>query len=695
MKMAQTTSVPDRPSVWMYTAGLMVAFCGLLAARIVIEDERFTNVIMVLVVTGFVFSFVARNLGWFELSPGLFVRWLFAGLIVYALLNFWTQGWVLPFDVDSTYGGTAIAFLLWLEVFISFMLASDEHVLFIAVPVIALLGVTAPALNSQQAFWLFTTFLGNTAFLLAHENYQRLYRTMKPDAHLLRTQVVVALACGVLAALTGVLVGMPLRDTTLRLSRTPVPPGLTSAIDNQNGTTSFARSAILVGSGPVSLSDQPVMEVQSSEPLYWRGSVYIRYTGHGWANPRFGLPSYSLLDPNMPFSEIPERREGLYTLNVPPVSPQPLRYREVKQRFHLLSGASNIIYGAALPVQIRFPNLAVQVDAAGCLQSAYGYRLGTEYEVLSRVPSTSSEELRGAPVATTDDVGLFNFELPSEPHPRLQQLAQKITAGYTNNYDKVMALKSYIESTCRYNLNAPAVPMGRDAVEFFLFSSREGYCDLFSTALAVLARYAGIPSRVATGFISGDLQPDGKFLVCEKHRHQWTEIYFPGYGWIAFDPTEGARDVTGTPSQRKKNRSFWQTLTMRYGYLPWGLAVAAVSLLLFAVVNELRGRRSLGYAVSQVVRCYLRAVNALQKAGVARQIWMTPSEYAGLVQKALPDVAEPFWALTRLLERSEYGRGIGEAEAIMAERYLQQIRTALRKRHRLWRRWRRNSLQEV
>lgn len=686
MKTAGTISLPDRPSVWMYISGLVVAFCGLLAARIVLEDQRFTSVIMALVVTGFVFSFIARSLGWFNLSTGLFVRWLFAGLIVYALLNFWTQGWVLPFDVDSTYGGTAIAFLLWLVVFISFMLASDEHVLFIAVPVIALLGVTAPALNSQQAFWLFTTFLGNTAFLLAHENYRRLYRAMKPDAHLLRTQVVVALVCGALAALTGIMVGIPLRDTTLRLSGNPVPPGIASAMDNQGSSASFARSAILVGSGPVSLSDQPVLEVQSSEPLYWRGSVYIRYTGHGWANPRFGLPSYSLLDPNMPFSEIPERREGLYTLNVPPVSPQPIRYREVKQRFRLVGGVSNIIYGAAQPVSVRFPNLAVQVDATGCLQSAYGYRSGTEYEVISRVPSATPEELRQAPPATPEDVGMIYFELPREPHHRLQQLVQEVTAGYTNNYDKVMALKSYIESTCRYNLNAPAVPMGRDAVEFFLFSSREGYCDLFSTALAVLVRYAGIPSRIATGFISGDPQSDGKFIVREKHRHQWTEIYFPGYGWIAFDPTEGARDATGTSSQRNKNLSFWQMLTMRYGYLPWILAVAAVSLLLFAVVNELRGRRLPGYAMSQVVRCYLRAVNGLQKAGIVRQTWMTPSEYAGRVQKALPDVAEPFWALTRLLERSEYGRGIGEVEAAMAERYLQQIRASLPPKYRLWQR---------
>jgi len=170
--MEHTPRERDNPSVWMYVSGLAVAYSGLLAARIVIEDVRFTTMLLLLVLGGFVFSFIARQLGWFNLSPRLFVRWLFAALIVYALFSFWTQGWVMPSDVETTYGGTAIAFLCWLVVFLSFMLASDEHVLFMAVPVIALLGVTAPALTSYQAFWLFTMFLGNAAFLLAHENFR-------------------------------------------------------------------------------------------------------------------------------------------------------------------------------------------------------------------------------------------------------------------------------------------------------------------------------------------------------------------------------------------------------------------------------------------------------------------------------------------------------------------------------------------
>lgn len=679
------------PSIWMYLSGLTVALTGLWAARLVVEDRQFTNLVMGLVLSGFTFSYFARRLGWFEQSPGLLLRWAFAGLVVYALFSFWTQGWVLPYDLETTYGSTAIAFLSWLVVFLSFMLASDEHILFVAVPVVALLGVTAPALSGYQSFWLFTIFLGNAAFLLAHENVRRVYAGAAPNPFLMRSQVVVALACGVLAAVTGVIVSWPLRDTTLRVGGNALPANLARVSPNNSVANSFVQPSVPVGSGPVSLSDQAVLEVESPEPLYWRGSVYIRYTGRGWANPRFGLYSRNLYDPNMPFVDTPQRRDGLYTLPVPPLTAEPTRYREVKQRFKLLYGAANIIYAAPLATTVRFPNLSVRVDITGSLTTFYGYRAGTEYEVVSRVPDPTPTELRNAPPATPADVGTAYFELPPDPSVRLQELAQQLTSQYTNNYDKVMALKAYIENTCDYNLNAPAVPTGRDAVEFFLFESREGYCDLFSTALAVLARYAGIPSRVATGFLPGDRQPDGKFIAREKHRHQWTEIYFPGYGWIAFDPTEGARDVTESGTRKQKQQHFWKLLTERYGRLPWVLLVSAIALLLFAAGNELSGRLVVARRPqSRVVRAYLRAVGLLQRAGVARPASITPSEYAARVQRVFPEAAEPMWALTRLLERSEYGRGISEAEGAQAEKHLQQLRAALGRRYR-WRRWTRRN----
>ena len=77
-----------------------------------------------------------------------------------------------------------------------------------------------------------------------------------------------------------------------------------------------------------------------------------------------------------------------------------------------------------------------------------------------------------------------------------------------------------------------------DVVDFFLFESRLGWCEQVSSSLAVLARSAGIPARLATGFVPGEKDGlSGRFVVRERDAHAWTEIYFPGVGWQGFDPT--------------------------------------------------------------------------------------------------------------------------------------------------------------
>ncbi len=77
-----------------------------------------------------------------------------------------------------------------------------------------------------------------------------------------------------------------------------------------------------------------------------------------------------------------------------------------------------------------------------------------------------------------------------------------------------------------------------DAVEYFLFEQKRGYCEQFSSSLAVMARSLGIPARVATGYVSGEYNPfTGLYEVKASDAHAWVEVYFPRYGWSTFDPT--------------------------------------------------------------------------------------------------------------------------------------------------------------
>ena len=126
----------------------------------------------------------------------------------------------------------------------------------------------------------------------------------------------------------------------------------------------------------------------------------------------------------------------------------------------------------------------------------------------------------------------------------LKALVEQLTQGKSNNLDKVEAIKTYIAAHCKYNLQSSPGPRDRDIVAWFLFDKQEGYCDSFAAALTVLCRYAKIPARMATGFLSGDYEGNNTYLVRQKYKHLWTEVFFPHVGWVPFDATEGTVDIS-------------------------------------------------------------------------------------------------------------------------------------------------------
>jgi hypothetical protein len=100
-----------------------------------------------------------------------------------------------------------------------------------------------------------------------------------------------------------------------------------------------------------------------------------------------------------------------------------------------------------------------------------------------------------------------------------------------------MAITNYLRQNITYEETVPAVPAGQDAVDWFLFDHRRGFCNYYATAEVVLLRAAGIPARWAVGFAQGEQQEDGNFLVRQKDGHAWPEVYFNGLGWVEFEPT--------------------------------------------------------------------------------------------------------------------------------------------------------------
>ena len=166
----------------------------------------------------------------------------------------------------------------------------------------------------------------------------------------------------------------------------------------------------------------------------------------------------------------------------------------------------------------------------------------TTHSWTSRIASFQAQDLEQARAAGDST---YLQLLPDMP-PRIQELAQRITSGYTSPYAKAKALEAYLKTRYTYRLaDSPndAPPPGRDPVDWFLFDHREGTCGVFSSAFVVMARSVGIPARVVSGWAIS--RTAGTQIVLANQAHQWAEVALEGIGWVTFEPTASG----GAPSR--------------------------------------------------------------------------------------------------------------------------------------------------
>ncbi|MGN6794837.1 MAG: transglutaminase TgpA family protein [Streptosporangiaceae bacterium] len=124
--------------------------------------------------------------------------------------------------------------------------------------------------------------------------------------------------------------------------------------------------------------------------------------------------------------------------------------------------------------------------------------------------------------------------------PKLKEIAQEITRGKTTAFDKAVALEQFfLSSKFSYSVASTGLPNSPRGLLTFLTTDRQGFCQQFAFAMAVLARLIGIPSRVAIGFTAGHERADGTWVVTTADAHAWPELYFSGAGWLRFEPTPG------------------------------------------------------------------------------------------------------------------------------------------------------------
>ncbi|MCC3359447.1 transglutaminaseTgpA domain-containing protein [Bacillus sp. REN16] len=132
-------------------------------------------------------------------------------------------------------------------------------------------------------------------------------------------------------------------------------------------------------------------------------------------------------------------------------------------------------------------------------------------------------------------------QLPVDLPERVKELAAEITSSLTNRYDQVKAVENYFQvNGFVYDTQDVAIPEGdQDYVDQFLFDTKMGYCDNFSTSMVVLLRAADIPSRWVKGYTEGQRIELNSYEITNNNAHSWVEVYFPEFGWVPFEPTKG------------------------------------------------------------------------------------------------------------------------------------------------------------
>lgn len=168
-----------------------------------------------------------------------------------------------------------------------------------------------------------------------------------------------------------------------------------------------------------------------------------------------------------------------------------------------------------------------------------------EYVLVYAEPQFSIDALRKAKEEDPDWIQEYYLQLPDTLPERIRELAAEITAPYDNRYDKAKAVERYLSGPLfTYDTKNVAIPAeNEDYVDQFLFETRRGYCDNFSTAMAIMLRTIDIPTRWVKGFAGGErlaaTEEVSQYLITSANAHSWVEVYFPGHGWVPFEPTKG------------------------------------------------------------------------------------------------------------------------------------------------------------
>ncbi|MBZ5598861.1 MAG: transglutaminaseTgpA domain-containing protein [Acidobacteriia bacterium] len=329
--------------------------------------------------------------------------------------------------------------------------------------------------------------------------------------------------------------------------------------------TGFSDRVQLGSIGQIQQSRSVVMHIQidgdqsGNFDLKWRGVTLSAFDGRTWSNPRTKFP-------------LRPRADGSFALSQPEAAPLPSQagrsVRPIHYRVLMEPVGASVFFLAATPRLLQGNYRLIAIDGGDGVFDLDPERPVSRYEASSLIPQPKASDLRAAAGAYPREIVSNYLQLPGLD-PRIASLAEQLTASADNNYDKAVTIESYLRTKFGYTLQLPrTVP--HDPLANFLFERRQGHCEYFASSMAVMLRTLGIPSRVVNGFRTGEFNDlTSQYVVRASNAHSWVEAYFPGYGWVSFDPTPAGLEPARTGWSRAilyldAMASFWREWVVNY-----------------------------------------------------------------------------------------------------------------------------------
>lgn len=293
----------------------------------------------------------------------------------------------------------------------------------------------------------------------------------------------------------------------------------------------FSENVTLGEIGTLKANNEVVMhvrvegEAEAARDLKWRGIGLDEFTGRGWKKSAESRRS-----------DQPVADRGFFKLGTTEAL-----HRLTTQTFYLEPMETPVVFAAPRAVALQGTFSYLRVDADGSIQSRSHESERVLYKAISDVSQPDVEVLRRDNRVYPEAFDRYR-RVSASLDPRINNLAVTMifNARALNRYDKAKAIEQGLQNDYGYTLQLKAT--GPDPLADFLFNVREGHCEYFSTAMAVMLRTQGIATRIVNGFLPGEYNATaGAFTVRQSDAHSWVEVYFPETrSWVAFDPTPAA-----------------------------------------------------------------------------------------------------------------------------------------------------------